>query len=79
MDEFAIGSVKKALAAMDSGTLAEEITPMEAGHEDEQPRRSKIDRIPTLRPAFKKDGTITAANAVPFRTARRHSSSPMNR
>ena len=63
MDEFAIGSVKKALAAMDSGTLAEEITPMEAGHEDEQPRRSKIDRIPTLRPAFKKDGTITAANA----------------
>ena len=63
MDEFAIGSVKKALAAMDSGTLAEEITPMETGHEDEQPRRSKIDRIPTLRPAFKKDGTITAANA----------------
>ena len=63
MDEFAIGSVKKALAAMDSGTLAEEITPMEAGHEDEQPRRSKIDRIPTLRPAFKKDGSITAANA----------------
>ena len=63
MDEFAIGSVNKALAAMDSGTLAEEITPMEAGHEDEQPRRSKIDRIPTLRPAFKKDGTITAANA----------------
>ena len=63
MDEFAIGSVKKALAAMDSGTLAEEITPMDTGHEDEQPRRSKIDRIPTLRPAFKKDGTITAANA----------------
>ena len=31
--------------------------------EDEQPRRSKIDRIPSLRPAFKKDGTITAANA----------------
>ena len=63
MDEFAIGSVKKALAAMDSGILATEITPMDAGHEDEQPRRSNIDRIPTLRPAFKKDGTITAANA----------------
>ena len=63
MDEFAIGSLKKALAAMDSGILATEITPMDAGHEDEQPRRSNIDRIPTLRPAFKKDGTITAANA----------------
>ena len=53
MDEFAISSVKKALAAMDSGVLAKEIMPMEAGHEDEQPRRSKIERIPTLRPALK--------------------------
>ncbi len=63
MDEFAIGSVTKALAAMDSGELAAEISPMADVAEDEQPRRSKIDRIPSLRPAFKKDGTITAANA----------------
>ncbi|MEC9286528.1 MAG: thiolase family protein [Pseudomonadota bacterium] len=63
MDTFAIGSVKKALAAMDAGSLATEIAPMDACDEDEQPRRSKIDRIPTLRPAFKSDGTITAANA----------------
>ncbi len=63
MDTFAIDSVKKALAAMDAGSLATEIAPMDACDEDEQPRRSKIDRIPTLRPAFKSDGTITAANA----------------
>ena len=63
MDNFAIGSVNKALAAMDSGALAAEISPLEDVREDEQPRRSKVERIPHLRPAFKKDGTITAANA----------------
>ena len=63
MDEFAIASVGKALSAMESGALSAEVAPMEATDEDEQPRRSKVDRIPTLRPAFKKDGTITAANA----------------
>ena len=63
MDDFAIGSVNKALAAMDSGALAAEISPLEDVREDEQPRRSKVERIPHLRPAFKKDGTITAANA----------------
>ena len=63
MDEFAIGAVKKALGAMDNGNLEPEIVPMGDITEDEQPRRSKIDRIPSLRPAFKKDGTITAANA----------------
>ncbi len=63
MDAFAIQSVTKALNAMDGGALRAEISPMGDVTEDEQPRRSKIDRIPTLRPAFKKDGTITAANA----------------
>ena len=63
MDDFAIGSVTKALAAMDSGALAAEISPLAELDEDEQPRRSKVERIPSLRPAFKKDGTITAANA----------------
>ena len=63
MDDFAIGSVNKALAAMDSGALAAEINPLGDEREDEQPRRSKVERIPHLRPAFKKDGTITAANA----------------
>ncbi len=63
MDAFAIGSVKKALRAMDDGDLEREIAPFEDVNEDEQPRRSRIDRIPTLRPAFARDGTITAANA----------------
>ena len=63
MDDFAIASVTKARAAMDSGALAAEISPLDEVVEDEQPRRSKIDRIPNLRPAFKKDGTITAANS----------------
>ncbi len=63
MDDFAIRSVTKALAAMDNGALDAEISPFGDITEDEQPRRSKIDRIPSLRPAFKKDGTITAANA----------------
>ncbi len=63
MDEFAIQSVVKARRAMDEGTLAREISPLGDVIEDEQPRRSKIDRIPSLRPAFKRDGTITAANA----------------
>ena len=63
MDAFAIDSVKKALRAMDDGDLEREIAPFEDVNEDEQPRRSRVDRIPTLRPAFARDGTITAANA----------------
>ena len=63
MDEFAIASVRKARSAMDSGELAAEISPLGEVVEDEQPRRAKVERIPSLRPAFKKDGTITAANA----------------
>ena len=63
MDEFAIQSVVKARRAMDEGMLAQEISPFGDVTEDEQPRRSKIERIPSLRPAFKRDGTITAANA----------------
>ena len=63
MDAFAIASVNKARHAMDSGSLDAEISAMNEAVEDEQPRRARIDRIPSLRPAFKKDGTITAANA----------------
>ena len=63
MDDYAISSVKRALQAMDGGDLQAEIEPLNDIVEDEQPRRSKIDRIPTLRPAFAKNGTITAANA----------------
>lgn len=67
MDAYAVESVQRARTAMASGTLSAEIRPLDVNGaevgEDEQPMRSKIDKIPKLRPAFKKDGTITAANA----------------
>ena len=63
MDAFAIGSLTKALAAMEDGALGTEIAPFDDVSEDEQPRRARMDRIPSLRPAFARDGTITAANA----------------
>lgn len=63
MDEFAINSLKKALQAMDAGTLARELTVLKELAEDEQPRRSRVETIPNMRPAFAKNGTITAANA----------------
>lgn len=67
MDDYATESVHRALAAIKKRSLADEIAPMEtpAGlvEDDEQPGRAKIEKIPTLRPAFKADGTITAANS----------------
>ena len=67
MDAYAIESVSRALQAIERDSLAAEISPMEIDganvKDDEQPGKAKVDRIPTLRPAFKSDGTITAANA----------------
>ena len=71
MDGFAIQSLTRAKAAIDSGALAEETVPVtvktrKGEHivsDDEQPGNANIDRIPTLRPAFKADGTVTAANS----------------
>ena len=70
-DQFAITSVTRAQAATKSGAFAAEITPVtvkgRAGDTvistDEAPGRVKLDKIPTLKPAFKKDGTITAASS----------------
>jgi len=70
-DEFAITSLKRAQAAMDSGAFTTEIKAVnvktrKGEHEvelDEQPPKANFKRIPTLRPAFDKDGTVTAANA----------------
>ncbi len=70
-DAFAIASVTRAKAATESGAFAAEIAPVavkERGGErvvsvDEGPGKVKLDKIPTLRPAFKKDGTITAASS----------------
>lgn len=70
-DEFAIHSYKKAQNAIEIGFFKNEITPVtiEGKKEsivisrDEEPFKTKFDKIPSLKPAFAKDGTITAANA----------------
>jgi len=71
MDEFAIRSLSRANAAIDSGAFKNEITPVTVVNRrketiidtDEQPGNARPDKIPSLRAAFKKDGTITAANS----------------
>ncbi|MEQ9451955.1 MAG: thiolase family protein [Pseudomonadales bacterium] len=67
MDAYATESVLRARRAIEAQSLAAEISPLEIGgqvvKDDEQPGRAKLEKIPTLRPAFKADGTITAANS----------------
>jgi len=71
MDEYAIGSLRRAMAAIESGALTAEIAPVTVKHRrgetiidtDEQPGNANIDKIPQLKPAFKADGTVTAANS----------------
>ncbi|MBD9414420.1 acetyl-CoA C-acyltransferase [Pseudomonas sp. PDM16] len=71
MDAYAIESLKRAQAAIQSGELANEIVSVTVTSrkgevvvkDDEQPLTANLDKIPGLKPAFRKDGTITAANA----------------
>ncbi len=71
MDEFALSSLSKANEAINSGTFADEIVPVTVSSRkgdfvvdtDEGPSSARPEKIPTLRPAFKKDGTVTAANS----------------
>ena len=71
MDDYAIGSLRRAIAAIESGALTAEIAPVTIKHRngetiidtDEQPGNANIDKIPQLKPAFKADGTVTAANS----------------
>ena len=71
MDDFAIRSLKRAQTAVNEGYFVDEIVPVHVStrkgdvvvDKDEQPFNANIEKIPTLRPAFAKDGTITAANA----------------
>ena len=70
-DDYAIRSLSRASEAIASGAFAREITPVTVSGRggdividtDEQPGKAKPDKIPGLKPAFVKDGTITAANA----------------
>ncbi|WP_133407087.1 acetyl-CoA C-acyltransferase [Parashewanella tropica] len=71
MDEFALSSLEKANAAITSGAFKNEVEPVTVSSRrgdtvvdtDEQPGNARPDKIPSLRPAFAKDGTITAANS----------------
>lgn len=71
-DAFAIESYKRSQAAWEAGKFKDEITPVEVPQrkgdplvvdKDEEPWNVKFDKIPGLRPAFTKEGTVTAANA----------------
>ena len=70
-DNFAIESVKRAQAAQASGAFDGEIVPVKVATRkgeveyasDEQPGKSDVSKIPTLKPAFKKDGSVTAASS----------------
>lgn len=70
-DNFAITSLKRAQQAIEDGSFEREITPLTLAtrqgevmvERDEQPFKARIEKIPTLRPAFRRDGTVTAANS----------------
>jgi len=70
-DDYAIRSLQRAQAAITGGKFAAEVVPVTVPARggdtvvsiDEQPGKARIDKIPTLKPAFAKDGTVTAANS----------------
>ncbi|MBS0513427.1 MAG: acetyl-CoA C-acetyltransferase [Proteobacteria bacterium] len=70
-DEFAIASTTRAQAAIEGGAFTWEVVPVTVSGrkgdvlvtKDEQPLKAQIDKIPTLKPAFRKDGTVTPANS----------------
>ncbi|MGB1341574.1 MAG: thiolase family protein [Pseudomonadales bacterium] len=71
MDDYAIGSLQKAIAAIESGASQDEIVPITVRDRkgertitvDEQPGNANLEKIRALKPAFKTDGTVTAANS----------------
>ncbi|WJH37773.1 acetyl-CoA C-acyltransferase (plasmid) [Aliirhizobium terrae] len=70
-DEYAVTSLKRAQKAIEEGWFDREIVPVtvksgrteQVAHRDEQPGKAKLDKIPTLKPAFRDGGTVTAANS----------------
>lgn len=71
-DDYAIASYQRALNAIETGAFKDEIAPVPVPQrkgdpvlvaDDEEPHKVQVDKIPTLKPAFGKEGTITAANA----------------
>ncbi|MDX1443765.1 MAG: acetyl-CoA C-acyltransferase [Gammaproteobacteria bacterium] len=70
-DEFSIESIKRAQASVAEGRFADELAPVTVKHRkgetvvdtDEEPGRANVEKVPQLRPAFAKDGTVTAASS----------------
>ena len=66
-DEYALASLDRALKAIEQGHFRHEVVPVNTGKgevdTDEQPGKARPDKIPSLKPAFRKDGTVTAANS----------------
>ncbi|WP_147126383.1 acetyl-CoA C-acyltransferase [Shimia ponticola] len=70
-DSFALASLSRATAAIEGGAFADEVTPVTVSGRkgdtvveiDEQPGNARPDKIPHLKPAFRKDGTVTPANS----------------
>lgn len=62
-DAYALESLARAKRAAEAGAFDDEIVPVSDLASDEGPRKARPDKIPTLRPAFRPDGTVTAANA----------------
>ncbi|MDE1569358.1 acetyl-CoA C-acyltransferase [Aquabacter sediminis] len=70
-DDYAIASLERAQKAITGGAFAGEVVPMtvksgrteKVVEQDEQPLKAKLDKIPTLKPAFREGGTVTAANS----------------
>jgi acetyl-CoA C-acetyltransferase len=70
-DHFAIGSLTRAQQAIADGSFSSQIVPLEVTEgrqrrlvsHDEQPPKARLDKIPTLKPAFREGGTVTAANS----------------
>lgn len=70
-DDYALTSLSNALAAIENGAFADEVAPVTVTTRkavteiavDEQPGKARPEKIPELKPAFRKDGTVTAANA----------------
>ena len=66
-DEYALASLDRALKAIEKGHFRNEIVAVDTGRDtvdtDEQPGKARPEKIPTLKPAFRKDGTVTPANA----------------
>jgi acetyl-CoA C-acetyltransferase len=94
-DAFALRSLERAKSANENGTFSQEIAPLRASKvdivRDEQPFKANLEKIPLLKPAFRKDGTVTAANSSSISdgaaalvlmrssTARQHGLTPLAR